>query len=55
MDIRKCNEIAWDNEVKLGNKWTIPLTTKEVLLAKKGIYKLLLTPKKKFLRNGLEM
>lgn len=31
MDIKKINEIAWDNEVKLGNKWTIPLTKNEVL------------------------
>lgn len=46
MDIKKINEIAWDNEVKLGNKWTIPLTKNEVLLAKKGVYKLLLTPNK---------
>ncbi|HAT4125622.1 TPA: class I SAM-dependent methyltransferase [Clostridium perfringens] len=46
MDIKKINEIAWDNEVKLGNKWTIPLTKNKVLLAKKGVYKLLLTPNK---------
>lgn len=44
MDIRKHNELAWDNEVKLGNKWTLPLTEEEVELAKKGEYKLLLTP-----------
>lgn len=46
MDIRKYNEIAWDNESRLGNKWTIPLNSNEIILAKKGIYKLFLTPNK---------
>lgn len=46
MDIRKLNEIAWDNEVQIGNKWTLPVSSEEVSLAKKGEYKILLTPKK---------
>lgn len=46
MDIRKYNEIAWDNESRLGNKWTILLNTNEIILAKKGIYKLFITPNK---------
>ena len=28
MDIRKHNELAWDNEVKIGNKWTIPVSVR---------------------------
>ncbi len=46
MDIRKHNETAWDNEVKIGNKWTIPVTCEEVNLARQGDYTLLLTPTK---------
>lgn len=46
MDILKHNSIAWDNEVKNKNQWTIPVTSKEVNDAKKGEYKLLLTPTK---------
>lgn len=46
MDIRKHNELAWDNEVKIGNKWTIPVTSDDIELAKQGKYNLLLTPTK---------
>lgn len=46
MDILKHNSIAWDNEVKNKNKWTIPVTSEEVENAKNGEYKLLLTPTK---------
>lgn len=31
MDIRKINEKAWDNEVKLGDKWTIAINAKSLL------------------------
>lgn len=30
MDIRAHNEKSWDNEVKMGNKWTIPVTSNEI-------------------------
>ncbi|WP_042274825.1 class I SAM-dependent methyltransferase [[Clostridium] dakarense] len=46
MDILKHNSIAWDNEVKNKNKWTIPVTSEEVENAKNGEYTLLLTPTK---------
>lgn len=46
MDILKHNSIAWDNEVKNKNKWTIPVTSEEVENAKNGEYRLLLTPTK---------
>lgn len=44
IDIIKHNEIAWNNENELGNKWTIPITSEEVDNVKRGVYKLLLTP-----------
>ncbi|MDZ4993144.1 methyltransferase domain-containing protein [Clostridium perfringens] len=44
MDIREINERAWDNEVKLGNKWTKEISTEEVNLARQGEVKLHLTP-----------
>ena len=53
MNIRKINEIAWDNEVKIGNKWTIPVTSEEVDLARKGDYKLYLTPTKPVPKNWI--
>lgn len=46
MDILKYNRDAWDNEVKIGNKWTIPVSSEEVEKARKGEFKLLLTPTK---------
>lgn len=46
MDILKHNSIAWDNEVKLENKWTVPVSKEEIEDARKGKYKLLLTPTK---------
>lgn len=46
MDILKHNSIAWDNEVRNKNKWTIPVTSDEVENAKNGEYTLLLTPTK---------
>lgn len=36
MDILKYNRDAWDNEVKIGNKWTIPVSSEEVEKARKG-------------------
>ena len=44
MDIRKNNRNAWDNEVRKGNRWTIPVSTEEVSWARKGNWQILLTP-----------
>jgi len=44
MDIRKYNQIAWDNEVKKGNKWTIPVTSEIVNEARHGNWQIKLTP-----------
>jgi ubiquinone/menaquinone biosynthesis C-methylase UbiE len=44
MDIRKYNQIAWDNEVKKGNKWTVPVSTDVVKQARAGNWRVHLTP-----------
>jgi SAM-dependent methyltransferase len=44
MDIRKYNQIAWDNEVKKGNKWTVPVSSDVVKQAHEGNWQILLTP-----------
>ena len=46
MNIVQHNSVAWDNQVKSENKWTIPVTSIEVEKAKKGEYTLVLTPTK---------
>lgn len=46
MDILKYNSNAWDNEVKIGNKWTLQVSSEEIDKARQGEYKLLLTPTK---------
>lgn len=46
MDIRKYNQIAWDNEVKKGNKWTVPVSSDVVNQARQGNWQIVLTPTK---------
>ncbi|MBA7648450.1 hypothetical protein ES703_56236 [subsurface metagenome] len=46
MDIRKHNRAAWDQEVKRGNKWTIPVSPKVIANARKGKWHIVLTPLK---------
>lgn len=53
MDIVKLNEIAWDNEVELENKWTIPVSKEEVVLARKGKFNIFLTTKKSVPREWI--
>jgi SAM-dependent methyltransferase len=38
------NRTAWNEEVKKGNVWTIPVTKKDIETAKSGHYKIILTP-----------
>jgi len=40
------NRTAWNEEVKKGNVWTIPVTKKDIETAKKGQHKIILTPYK---------
>lgn len=44
MDIRKYNREAWDRQVTDGNRWTIPVSPEEIAAARKGDFKVLLTP-----------
>lgn len=46
MDIRTYNRKAWNREVKNGNPWTVPVSSEEIELARKGEWQLLLTPTK---------
>jgi SAM-dependent methyltransferase len=44
MDIRKYNRIAWDNEVKKGHRWTVPVSSEVVKQAQGGNWQIVLTP-----------
>jgi ubiquinone/menaquinone biosynthesis C-methylase UbiE len=51
MDVGEYNKIAWNREVELGNIWTIPVSPDEIRKAKKGEWKIWLTPSKPIPRN----
>jgi ubiquinone/menaquinone biosynthesis C-methylase UbiE len=42
--IRRHNQRAWDKQVRLKNKWTIPVSRKKIENARHGNLKVLLTP-----------
>jgi len=44
VDIRKYNQEAWDNEVRKGNKWTVPVSPEAVARARQGNWHIVLTP-----------
>ncbi len=44
MDVRQFNRQAWDQQVAQGNTWTIPVSSEEVAAARRGEWKLVLTP-----------
>jgi 2-polyprenyl-3-methyl-5-hydroxy-6-metoxy-1,4-benzoquinol methylase len=44
MDIRKYNQIAWDNKVKQGKRYTIPAGPEVIKQAKAGNWQVNLTP-----------
>lgn len=46
MDILKHNETAWDNYVSNGNRWTLPVSEKEINDARSGNWDIVLTPLK---------
>lgn len=46
MDIRAYNRAAWDREVERGNRWTIPVSETETAAARRGQWKIFLTPSK---------
>lgn len=46
MNIREYNRTAWNQEVKRGNKWTIPVSPEVIANARKGKWYIVLTPTK---------
>ncbi|MGD9677625.1 MAG: class I SAM-dependent methyltransferase [Vulcanibacillus sp.] len=46
MDYVKYNSKAWDNEVKIGNEWTKPVSSETIEAAKNGEWEIVLTPTK---------
>ncbi len=53
MNILDHNRAAWNEEVKRGNTWTIPVSKEVIEKANQGQYELLLTPKKHVPENWL--
>jgi ubiquinone/menaquinone biosynthesis C-methylase UbiE len=51
MNITEYNKNAWNNEVKNGNKWTIPVDHETIENAKNGNWKIILTPTKAVPKN----
>ncbi len=46
MNIRDYNRAAWDQEVRRGNKWTLPVSSEVIANARKGNWHIVLTPTK---------
>lgn len=44
MNLLEHNRLAWNQEVKKGNRWTVPVTRTEIDAAAKGDFKIILTP-----------
>ena len=44
MNLLEHNRTAWNEEVKKGNRWTLPVTTAEIEAAANGEFKIILTP-----------
>ena len=44
MNLLEHNRSAWNEEVKKGNQWTVPVTKAEIDSATKGDYRIVLTP-----------
>ncbi|MBZ4409370.1 class I SAM-dependent methyltransferase [Myxococcus sp. XM-1-1-1] len=46
IDVRKHNRDAWNRQVSLGNRWTVPVGPEVIAAARKGEWGILLTPTK---------
>jgi len=44
MDVRDYNQKAWDRQVEKGNRWTVPVGPEVTAAARRGEWRLLLTP-----------
>lgn len=51
MDFRKINEEIWDKNVDNQDIWTMPVSSEEVMKAKEGDWKIVLTPTKEVPRE----
>lgn len=49
------NGRIWNERSKNNDIWSRPVTTEEVTLARKGIWNIVLTPQKKYLRIGFRL
>lgn len=46
MDVRKYNREAWDRQVAVGDRWTVPVTPEVIAAARRGEWSIVLTPTK---------
>jgi len=46
VDILAYNRRAWDREVELGNPWTVPVGPEAIAAARRGEWRVVLTPTK---------
>ena len=53
MKLLEHNRLAWNEEVKKGNPWTIPVTKDEIDFAINGEFKIILTPYKSVPKDWL--
>lgn len=46
MDVTQHNRASWNEAVKKGNRWSIPVTPEEIARARRGDWRVILTPNK---------
>ncbi|TWU30307.1 hypothetical protein Pla144_10930 [Bythopirellula polymerisocia] len=46
MDIAKYNQFAWDQQVRKGNRWTVPVSEETIAAARARLWQVVLTPQK---------
>ncbi|MBY0459870.1 MAG: class I SAM-dependent methyltransferase [Gemmataceae bacterium] len=46
MDVRDYNRAAWDHQVAVGNRWTVPVSSDVIADARRGEWAVILTPTK---------
>lgn len=51
MNLRDYNRSAWDHNVEIGNRWTIPVGPEVIAAARRGEWEIILTPTKPVPRN----
>jgi SAM-dependent methyltransferase len=53
MNVREHNRIAWDAQVERGNRWSVPVSDDAIAAARRGAWKIVLTPRKSVPRAWL--